>query len=479
MDAGSASRLRTAAAFLAISASLVAFTSLEFMLEAVQDEFSLSSEETIVVAQIPAGACLLVVFLAGALADRFGDRRLLGAACGTFAVGALLAGLAPHAGFLLLGLSIGGVGTIGMSIVGLSILAKNFPDPGHRARAFGLFAVIAPAVAIAVPLASSALVTGLGWRWVTTTWIGLAGVTWSLARRTLPRRPDDRGRPELVTPALAGVALSGIALAFLFVGESGSNGGLAPLIIGSAVVGVAAIVVLFPVMARHAEPTLDLRALRVRGALPVAVAVFAINAVNLFLFTYLLLQYRFHQSLLETALLLIPPQLTAMVGAVVGGRLSARFGSRHVAAVSLALAAVLSLTTLLVTVDSSPWVPVLALTLVALPIAAAVGAITHVFMDLAPADGEGATSAVRNAVVNLGIATGGVVIGTIIFDEIDANTSRTLAAYTAQVDAFHLAGLVSFAVYLVAAAMVVAHLRRRSDTSRRVPLPDDSGMHRR
>jgi hypothetical protein len=100
-------------------------------------------------------------------------------------------------------------------------------------------------------------------------------------------------------------------------------------------------------------------------------------------------------------------------------------------------------------------------------------------MDLAPADGEGATSAVRNAVVNLGIATGGVVIGTIIFDEIDANTSRTLAAYTAQVDAFHLAGLVSFAVYLVAAAMVVAHLRRRSDTSRRVPLPDDSGMHRR
>lgn len=465
MDDGRSRSLRTIAAFLAISASLVAYTSLEFMLEAVQGEFSMSPDETMVVAQIPAGACLLVVFLAGALADRLGDRRLLGMACGAFVVGALVAGLAPHASVLLLGLSIGGVGTIGMSIVGLSVLDKNFPDRKHRARAFGLFAVVAPAVAILVPLVSSAVVTQLGWRWVAALWLAVAAATWSLARRSLVHRADEAPRPELVTPALAGVALAATAMAFLFLKANASDGGLGALIAVSAVIGVAALGLLIAVMARHPQPTLDVRTLRVRGAVPIVAAVFVVNAVNLFLFTYLLLQYRYHQTLLETALILIPPQLTAMAGAVLGGRLSARFGSRHVAAVSLAVAAVLSLTTLLVTADSSPWIPVLSMTLAALPIAASVGSITHAFMDLAPHDGQGATSAMRNAVVNLGIATGGVVVGTVIFDELDADTSRTIEAFTAQTEAFHLAGWFSFAAYLIAAVLIVVHLRRRSEAA--------------
>jgi MFS family permease len=459
MDAATGTRLRTATAFLAISASLVAFTSLEFMLEAVQGEFSLSPDETIVVAQIPASACLLVVFLAGVLADRFGDRRLLIAACGAYCVGALVVGLAPHPGVLLVGLSIGGVGTIGMSIVGLSILNKNFPDRRHRARAFGMFAVIAPAVAIVVPLMASTVVTQMGWRWMAAMWIGQAGVTWWMVRRAVPGRLAIRERPELVTPTLAGVALAGAAMTFSFIKV---HAGLNPLAAVSAVIGVSALAVLIRVMRRHPQPTLDLRSLRAKGAVPIVTSVFVVNAVNLFLFTYLMLQYRYHQTLFDTALFLIPPQLTALAGALAGGRLSARFGNSRVAVTSLLLAAACSLSTLAVAPESSPWVLVLLVSIAAMPIAASVGSMTHAFMDLAPVDGQGATSSMRNAAVNLGIGIGGLVVGTVIFDELDADTAQDLAAFTQQADAFHLAGLFCFGAYVVAALLFMLHLRRAS-----------------
>jgi len=448
-------------AFLAIAAGLVAYTSLEFILEAVQAEFAMTSDETIVLAQIPAGACLVAVFLTGALADRLGDRRILVGACAILGVGAVIAGVAPQPAVLVAGLSIGGVGTIAMSIVGLSVLDKTFTDPTRRARAFGAFAVIAPLVAIVVPLVSSGVVTRLGWRWVATVWVAVAVSTALLTRRTLRRGPGPGGRPELVTPALAGVALAGIALSFLFLKANASTGGATTAVVASAVVGVGALVVLVAVMWRRHRPTLDLRSLRVRGAFPIMASVFLVNAVNLFLFTYLLLQYRYHQTLLETAVFLIPPQLTAMVGALLGGRLSARLGNERVAVVSLGLAALLSLTTLAVTAGSSPWLAVATVTLAALPMAASVGSLTHAVMDLAPVDGQGATSAVRNAAVNLGIAIGGAVVGTLVFDELDADTARTAAAYARQADAFHLAGLLCFASYLAAAVLVVAYVRRR------------------
>ena len=159
-------RLRATTAYLAIAAGLVSFSSLEFMLVEVQSEFALSADATIVVAQIAAGACLFAVFLSGALADRLGERRMLEWAGLLFCVGAVLVGVAPHVTLLVLGLSIAGVGTIVLSIVGLAVLRATFPDPGRRARAFGGFAVVAPVVSIVTPLVASVVISHTNWRLV-------------------------------------------------------------------------------------------------------------------------------------------------------------------------------------------------------------------------------------------------------------------------------------------------------------------------
>ena len=432
------------------------------MLEAVRDDFSMSADETMIVAQISSGACLLVVFLVVTLADRVGDRRMLNAACITFGIGALIVGLAPNAGALLLGQSIGGVGTISLSIIGLSILNKNFAQPQHRARAFGMFAVIAPIVAIVLPLVSSAIVTHFHWRGVTLVWVVLSVVALAMARRALPAHGGNAERLELVTPGLAGVALAGIALTFSFIRADARTNEHAMEALLCAVISVMAIAVLVATMRKHPKPTFDIRSLRERGAIPIVMAVFLVNSVNLFFFTYLILQYRYHQSLLETAVFLILPQITATFGAVMGGRLSAQWGSTQVATTALLGASLISMTALFVSAESSPWIPVLVLSIAAIPIAAAVGPITQSFMDLAPRDGQGATSSMRNSAVNLGIAIGGLFVGTIIFDEIDTDTERNLVAYRLQVDAFHDAGLFCFFAYLGAAVLLMLHHNRRN-----------------
>ena len=454
-------RLRVTTAFLAISAGLVSYTSLEFMLEAVQKDFSMTSDETMVVSQIAAGACLFAVFLTGVLADRLGQRRVLTIASLTFMAGALLTAAAPQPGVLLAGLCVSGVGTIAMAIVGLAILDTTFTERRARARAFGMFAVVAPVVAITVPLVASPVVSHVGWRWVTALWCALGIAAVELARRALDAHSAPSQGQELLTPILGGAALAGVALTVSFARLSASTGQHSDAAGISAIVAIVALCALVATMRVLPRPTLDLRSLRVRGSHPVLAAVFVVNGVNLFFFTYLMLQYRYHQSLLETAVILILPQATAAGGAILGGRLSARWGSAVVCITSLAVASVLSLGVLVVAVDSSALLPVLVLSVAAVPISAAVATITQSVMDLGPEDGAGATSSVRNSAANLGVAIAGLVSATIVFDELDADTARTTASYQQQTDAFHLAGAMCACAYLVAAILMVMHLRRR------------------
>ena len=458
-------RLRISTAFLAISAGLVSYTGLEFMLEAVQEEFAMSPDETIVLSQVSSGAGLLVVFLVGALADRFGDRRLLNVSCGLFGAGAFLVGIAPGPTTLLIGQSVGGVGSIAMSIVGLSILGKTFADSTHRARAFGAFAIVAPVVAIVMPFVSTAIIDGLGWRWVTSSWLLVAVAAVGMARLCLPAGSEISRRSELLTPSLAGISLSAIALSFSFTRAHVDNGDHSHKAWMSASIGLVALVAVVVAMRRVSAPSLDIRSVRQPGGLPLVVALFVVNGVNLFFFAYLMLQYRYHQSLLETAVLLIVPQVTATVGALIGGRASARWGSARVAAVAFFAAAAVSLSALLIDARSSEWFVVGVLSIAAIPIAGAVGPLTHTFMDLAPDDGSGAASSVRNSAVNLGIAIGGLIVGTVVFESIDGDTSRTFEAYEKQAEGFRLAGAFCFGAYLVAGVLMMLHRRRRRPVS--------------
>ena len=456
-------RARTATAFLALSAAGLTFQCLEFMLEELKEDFSMTSNETVVLSQVSFGSCLLVVFLVGALADRLGDRLVLMVSSGIFCFGASLFAVAPNDKALIVGQAVCGIGTIAMAIIGLSILNKNYSDPSQRAKAFGLFAVITPVVAVVSPLFASLIIAHLGWRSVTATWIVLGLAVFFLAKNSLPKSNDQSESIELLTPTLAGIALAGIALTFSFLEIDVDSSAHSPAALISLVVGAIALILLVGSLRRIPKPTLDFRSLRPRGALPIVTALFVVNGVNFFFYTFLMLQYRYHQTLLETAVFLIAPNITATFGAVAGGRLTVRWGSAQVALYSLLAASFFSLTALAVSADSSAWLPVAVLCIVAFPIGAGVGPVTQTFMELAPADGAASASAFRNSSVNLGGAIGGLLVGAVIFSKIDASTAQNIEAYQKQADAFHLAGYICVVAYFIAAMLIVLYTKRHRD----------------
>ncbi len=116
---------------------------------------------------IDAYALTLAAFLltAGALADRFGRRRLFAIGLAIFTCGSLACGLAGGIVFLVLARAGQGVGGAIMFATALALIAQSFSGR-DRAVAFGVFGAIT-GVAVAVgPVLGGVITTGISWRWI-------------------------------------------------------------------------------------------------------------------------------------------------------------------------------------------------------------------------------------------------------------------------------------------------------------------------
>src|SRR3954447_15831931 len=111
-------------------------------------------------------ALATVVLTAGALADRFGRRRLFTAGLAIFTVTSAACAMANDIAFLNAARAAQGVGAAIMFAVSLAILANAFPKPQERAKALAAYgATIGGSFAVG-PLVGGALTSGLDWQWV-------------------------------------------------------------------------------------------------------------------------------------------------------------------------------------------------------------------------------------------------------------------------------------------------------------------------
>ncbi|XIE77264.1 MFS transporter [Streptomyces sp. SBR177] len=100
----------------------------------------------------------------GALADRFGRRRIFQCGLVLFGAASLLCALAPTAGALVAARALQGVGASMLSPVGLAIVVNAMPDPKERAQAIGVWASVFGLSMAAGPVTGGALLAGLDWR---------------------------------------------------------------------------------------------------------------------------------------------------------------------------------------------------------------------------------------------------------------------------------------------------------------------------
>lgn len=409
-----------ASAYLAIAMTFIAEGAYNAMALPIQVDFGMTVEASNLLRAVPETAGLAVVFVAGALAVRFGRRTMMVFASSAFAVGSALMSLAPSAEVLIVARSISGLGSVALTVVGLSLIHLTFTDSERRGSAFGVVAALTPAVFLIVPTLSGLVCDTAGWRVVPALLAILAVVLLVLARTSVPVGGSKPAATEMVTPTLAGIVLSALCVAVSSIVERGP---LTPVAVVITVVGTVLLVVL---MRRLPNPGLDLRTLRTPGGLAATTAVFLVFCVTLSFYISVFLQARYAYGVTHTALLISLCEIAGIGGALAIGRLAGRVGSRRAAVLSLSATAVLSLLFLLIPATSSVWLFIGIAVLVSFPNLGSFGPVTEHMLDLAPQDGSDATSALQEAAASLGYVIGAVLIVFVAFNGFEASLSHRL-----------------------------------------------------
>ncbi|GLZ09181.1 hypothetical protein Acsp03_66470 [Actinomadura sp. NBRC 104412] len=105
-----------------------------------------------------------LLLTAGALADRFGRRRVFLSGLGVFGGTSLACGLAPSALILDVCRGVQGIGAAMLYGSASPLLAAVFPTGRERNRALGVFAASAGAATVTAPLLGGLLTEVFGWR---------------------------------------------------------------------------------------------------------------------------------------------------------------------------------------------------------------------------------------------------------------------------------------------------------------------------
>ncbi|MFT3864583.1 MAG: DHA2 family efflux MFS transporter permease subunit [Solirubrobacterales bacterium] len=269
-----------------------------------------------------------LLLASGAMADRFGRRRIFQIGLALFTLGSLLCSLADGTGELIAFRCLQAVGGSMLNPVALSIISNTFTEPGERARAMGVWgATVGISLALG-PVLGGVLVDGVSWRaifWVNVP-IGLAAI--ALTQLFVPEHRAQSARR--FDPWGLGLTILMLATLIYGVIEGPADGWGSPTIIAMFVTSIAAAVALFLVETHRREPLIEMRFFRSRPFSGAAInATLAFTAMGGFLFlNTLYLQETRGYSALDAGLLTLPLALMIVIFAPVSGRLVARRGPR-------------------------------------------------------------------------------------------------------------------------------------------------------
>lgn len=299
--------------------------------------------EWVVSAYVLTFAALLMP--AGALADRFGRRRLVVTGLSVFTLASLLCGLAPTALILNVARGLQGVGAALQLSAALAILGHAFRGP-ERARAFGFWGTVL-GVAVAVgPLVGGMITSGFGWRWAFLVNVPIGAGLIALALNAVEESRD----PDAMHLDLAGMASFGgglFCLVWALINGNIDGWTSQPTIIKLTAAG--ALLALFVVAeAVQRRPMVDFGLFRKPTFLGSSVAMLGFAASAQVMMTYLplYLQNVFGLSPAAAGVGMLPfalplffcPRIAAMLAARISGRALLTIGLAVIAAGNFATA---------------------------------------------------------------------------------------------------------------------------------------------
>lgn len=110
--------------------------------------------------------CFATLLLpSGAIADKFGRKRIFLLGIAIFIAASVACGLAPTASMLYIARAVQGVGAALLLPAALAIIGHAFPTPAERARAWAVWGAMMGLTMVLSPIIGGVINTYFGWRW--------------------------------------------------------------------------------------------------------------------------------------------------------------------------------------------------------------------------------------------------------------------------------------------------------------------------
>jgi DHA2 family multidrug resistance protein-like MFS transporter len=405
------------------SAGAFAIATFSAIFPAISADFDLNIDNVGLGLKVPVVSSLLVVFLAGSLGDRLGQRRVAGIGGLVFCAGTLVVLAAPNLAAVIAGRTLEGLGAATLMIGAVAVTRSAFADQRVRAVVYGIQAATVPAVFFLAPTLAAVAARYASWRLVPAVLALIGGLATLAVWRFFPgedREQEQGPRLELITPTLAGVTLAATAGAAVAFATSRTT---ALVLAGVAVVAGLALLVS---LRKVSEPALDLSPLKIRGFPPALLAAAIPVAVNFFFFTSLLIEYHYDYGLVAAAAVMAPASLLSAGAGYLGGRLMARRGPALTAVLGLSIAVVAALLGLFVKEGSAAWFPLLVVCGYACGDTIAIAGLTANILNRVPGSLAGAGASLRKVATALGATAGAVLVGMVIFGAYERELSRSI-----------------------------------------------------
>lgn len=263
MNSNASSRNRMALAAICLSALMVGLeiSSIPAILPTLETVLPADFRQLQWIMNAYTIAMTATLMASGALADRFGRKRIFMAGVAVFGVTSLACGLATNAPVLIAARAIQGAGGAAMLACQIAVLSHQFRDGRERGMAFSCWGIVFGAGLGFGPLVGGLTVAFLNWEWVFLVHVGLAVVTLALSQISVAESSD----PRAVRIDLAGmVTLSLAVLCLVYLITRGQALRVDdPAGVGIAILGAASFLLFVIVERRLERPMFDFAAFRI------------------------------------------------------------------------------------------------------------------------------------------------------------------------------------------------------------------------
>jgi EmrB/QacA subfamily drug resistance transporter len=368
------------------------------------------------------------LILAGALADRYGRRRMFVIGLAGFGAASLACGLASTMEILILARLVQGLFGAVLVPTSLALINAAFDGP-ERGRAFGIWAAATSALTVFGPPLGGFLVDTAGWQvaFLINVPLSALGVVVAMTRMDESRDSRATERFDWLGATAVALAVGGLAYGAIRGQERQWTDASAWLALG---IGAVATVSLLPLMTMRRNVLMPPDLFRSRNFTVTNVSTLLIYGALYMVsyFTAIFLQQAFGYTALASGLSIVPVDVALVLISTRAGRLAAEHGPRRFMTLGPALMAVGLLWYVRLPADSGPWeasfadpatlVPPAGYLVDVLPVmllygvglAILVAPLTTALMTSVPIGNSGLASAINNAISRIGPVLASAVV---------------------------------------------------------------------